>query len=102
MKPELKRKWVKALRSGKFAQTKEKLYDGKGYCCLGVLCRVVRPKDYWYDVHEWANVHGDEDFSQERRKELGISEAVQSRLVGMNDNMGKTFSEIADYIEAKL
>lgn len=34
------RKWVNALRSGKYHQTRGNLQDEDGYCCLGVACRV--------------------------------------------------------------
>jgi hypothetical protein len=34
------RKWVKALRSGKYKQTSGTLKDDVGYCCLGVACDV--------------------------------------------------------------
>jgi hypothetical protein len=36
------RKWVKALKSGKFEQTTGQLFDNKEnkYCCLGVACRL--------------------------------------------------------------
>lgn len=38
-----KREWLKALRSGNYKQTVHSLHDSfdKGYCCLGVLCRVA-------------------------------------------------------------
>lgn len=46
-KPKLNpnaRKWVRALRSGKFKQCKARLSkvgkDGPRYCCLGVACEV--------------------------------------------------------------
>lgn len=35
-----KKKWVAALRSGKFEQGQCTLRDGKQYCCLGVACAV--------------------------------------------------------------
>ena len=38
MKPEIKRKWLKALRSGEYKQARNKLNNGIGMCCLGVLC----------------------------------------------------------------
>lgn len=38
------RKWVKALRSGKYSKTTGVLQDSKGYCCLGVGCDVFIPK----------------------------------------------------------
>lgn len=33
--------WVTALRSGKYEQTEETLYDGVGFCCLGVACDIA-------------------------------------------------------------
>lgn len=45
MKQNIMKKWVKALRSGKYKQGKGTLkqYDSKGvaqHCCLGVLCEL--------------------------------------------------------------
>lgn len=40
MKKSIANKWVKALRSGKYTQTKNNLADGVGHCCLGVLCEL--------------------------------------------------------------
>jgi hypothetical protein len=37
MKKEVMEKWVKALRSGEYNQTKNFLCTDAGYCCLGVL-----------------------------------------------------------------
>ena len=39
----IKAKWLKALRSGKYKQTKQTLYNPKtkGFCCLGVLQHVT-------------------------------------------------------------
>lgn len=49
--PELKAKWVAALRSGEFKQTESVLFNGSnGYCCLGVLGIVCGiPKEYLKD-----------------------------------------------------
>lgn len=41
MNPEWKKKWVEALRSGKYKQGKEALCFGDKYCCLGVLCEIA-------------------------------------------------------------
>lgn len=49
LKPEIKKVWLSALRSGKFRQCKSRLkkstgVEGRGkysYCCLGVLCEIV-------------------------------------------------------------
>jgi hypothetical protein len=37
MKKEVQEKWVAALRSGEYKQTREILRDEEGFCCLGVL-----------------------------------------------------------------
>lgn len=43
----LVKKWVAALRSGKYKQGKGVLRSEKGnYCCLGVLCDIVNPKGW--------------------------------------------------------
>jgi hypothetical protein len=44
MNPEVKAKWLSALRSGNFKQTREKLTanNRQSYCCLGVLCELYR------------------------------------------------------------
>ena len=46
MKPELKKIWVKALRSGEYKQTKKRLCDRNGYCCLGVAYDVLCDGDW--------------------------------------------------------
>jgi|GEM_PF-1369815 len=38
-------KWLRALKSGKYKQTIGTLNDRKGYCCLGVACKVIIPKE---------------------------------------------------------
>lgn len=37
------RKWVKALRSGEYEQCTGELENAKGFCCLGVACKVFIP-----------------------------------------------------------
>jgi len=44
MKPEVKERWIAALRSGDYQQTQGALVrtgDHGGYCCLGVLCQLA-------------------------------------------------------------
>ena len=47
MKADIAKKWIKALRSGKFKQAKHKLKrvdsrGGESHCCLGVLCELYQ------------------------------------------------------------
>ncbi|MES2366991.1 MAG: hypothetical protein V4563_14040 [Pseudomonadota bacterium] len=90
----LAKQWVAALRSGKYKQGKGKLRRGDEFCCLGVLCDLVA-----HD--EWVG----ETFRQYAGTLPGsISEQVSVahlRLATMND-FGKSFSEIADVIEAEI
>lgn len=41
MKPEIKKLWVKALRSGEYEQGTHQLVKDNKYCCLGVLCEIA-------------------------------------------------------------
>lgn len=42
MKPEIKSKWLSALRSGDYKQVDGQLNKGdEGFCCLGVLCEIA-------------------------------------------------------------
>ena len=40
MNPEIKQKWLNALRSGEYPQGRNDLRNGDGFCCLGVLCDI--------------------------------------------------------------
>lgn len=41
MDQDIKNRWVNALRSGEYQQTKNWLVRENGYCCLGVLCEIA-------------------------------------------------------------
>jgi len=43
MDTAIRDQWVEALLSGKYHQTKAVLRNESGYCCLGVLCDIVKP-----------------------------------------------------------
>ena len=114
MNARIKRKWVTALRSGKYVQGRGFLRDeDDGYCCLGVLCSIfakeksklgvkfVREDDKTWSfmgsgstlplvVEEWAELdHTDPT--------IGPSTAV-----GLNDDQSRSFKYIARMIEKYL
>lgn len=118
---EAEAKLVAALRSGKYTQTKGRLRDDKGYCCLGVACDVlgkgewiakdfryvyrVSPDDSSHVVLPTAiqNMLGWTANNGRVRKayEKGNSEDEPDYLTSLaefNDE-GVTFEEIADIIE---
>lgn len=104
LKPEIKKKWTDALRSGEYEQGTGALKThGEKYCCLGVLCDVL-DSDRWgtdgtwsnswsaLPSHEWLNLFASgDDYSD-----------IQNDLMNMNDNGEFTFSDIADWIDKHL
>ena len=126
MRAEIKKKWVAALRSGKYMQGDGALRkveydcDDEGnevagperFCCLGVLCDIVEPKKWAkHDANEWTNGHNEGGgFPREDlQKKLGLDkphsrssdETVAEKLAHMNDE-GKSFKEIANWIEKRF
>jgi hypothetical protein len=106
MKDTLKRKWIKALRSGKYKQGMGQLRSlysltnsvRRYYCCLGVLCDVTRPDGWRGDVHEFEDADKHGLLSDASLSAVGLNRAAQDRLAGLNDG-GALFDEIADVIE---
>ena len=101
------RKWVAALRSGRYKQGQGWLNEGGRYCCLGVGCEVyiaagnalvktervlnVSSKTVSYD--DCAGIPPDEVSSW-----LGISPGETEDLAFWNDS-GESFNQIADRVE---
>lgn len=108
MDKKIKEKWVKALRSKKYKQTRGSLKDDSGYCCLGVLCDIhdqdqENTETGWYDnfyfsnnqiipieVKKWAKL---DKFNPEI-KGIPLSE--------YNDCLCYSFKKIANLIEEYL
>jgi hypothetical protein len=110
MNPELKDKWVKALRSGEYKQGRgtmkeSRLFRKSRFCCLGVLCDVAgaqynKRNGYKHDVFGEkqlvATVH---ILTPDGRHAFGLEGAKVDTLVFMNDKLKLDFNEIANYIE---
>lgn len=96
MDSDLKAKWITALRGGKYQQTTYNLKDETGFCCLGVLCDIQGA-----DFSRIKNEYGTLSLSCSPPEYLGTLGSRSSQLSMMND-AGKTFSEIADYIDNNL
>lgn len=117
MDKEIKSKWLKALRSGRYKQTQTMLKDDIGYCCLGVLCTVVGAK-WREDPHDEymravldgkvINEPGSEVLRLVFLRKIGLTKVRQEVLTNMNDGNGNkgvpahSFKQIADYIEKNL
>jgi len=115
MNQAVKKRWIKALRSGKYRRGEGRLcttYKGRSkFCCLGVLANEELDGE-WQESDElyegntaWELCYkGDRDgdlLPGIALIEIGLSIERQSKLVGMND-AGESFSEIADWIEGNL
>jgi hypothetical protein len=130
MKPEIKARWLAALRSGNYRQAKYRLREGNDFCCLGVLCDILSPdiggewvkpkeKETAWPVTEHSfqfrcrtdhqNTEDVGGLLHERVAEvagldtnqLGVSFKPHLTLADLNDQ-GKSFAQIADTIEKYL
>lgn len=121
--PEQK-KWVEALKSDKYNQTKGCLKNNEGYCCLGVyadLCGVSwhrEPNDELYYFHnpdnDYRSSHIDDFLNSSMTKQLGLLDSegsmahgksietddnVYYSLAELNDSGKFSFTDIAKLIE---
>jgi hypothetical protein len=106
MAPEWKQKWIEALRSGKYEQGESRLRSVEDcYCCLGVLCDLVDPNGWLpatggtcYDhISQYASGYPTGNVYNAAE----LDPQVAGVLANMNDT-GKSFEEIASYIERHL
>ena len=125
--PVLK-EWIKALRSGNYAQGKTRLHSESGgkhtYCCLGVLCelavkeKVIPPPDSLAMEVDGKTItvyyYGDDNYVDAknicilpRKVRNWLTEGLRSGyfptsvLINMNDRTEnpQSFEQIADYLE---
>lgn len=105
MDQTLKAEFVSALRSGKYEQGQRALRRENTFCCLGVLCDLMGAE--WEDgdgIDLGAEVNGEHQnyyLGPIVLKTAGLADWQQEHLYHMNDD-GKSFAEIADYIEQNL
>jgi len=113
MNPEIKARWVAALRSGEYKKTTGKLRAKGGFCCLGVLCNLhaqdhpeiaakqKKKGEYMgqaellpWTVRDWAGL------SSSGGGQVRI-DGCRDTLANHNDN-GVSFKQLADAIEEQL
>ncbi len=100
------KKWIEALRSGKYTQTKRVLQDtNNGYCCLGVACKVLIPEDKQFTHTVFNNLKGNMPAEQPNAPEWlkmmdsDFEEKTGRYLTSLNDNYDFTFEDIANVLE---
>lgn len=105
MDKKLKTKWVKALLSGRYKQTTGALQRGGRNCCLGVLCRVdprVKRHEFFKKTFVYKGVEQEGDLSYQYLSDIKLTRGQMFKLIDMNDDKKKTFSEIAAWIKKNL
>lgn len=121
MKPEVKKMWVDALRSGKYRQIekfmskRDRKGSGCGFCALGVLHDLFildtrkatwleRPGGWYSFVLVGSEDGEDIDTIREAISDWAGTENTTffSEIIRRNDHVGLTFPQIADWIEANL
>jgi hypothetical protein len=113
VKKSVMKKWVAALRSGKYKQGRGVLSQDGKYCCLGVLCEVLgAEKKVDSDGIVSYGVKGSKD-RQTGVLPIAIQEACGMKsgygviafgenylsLATLNDRRKRSFKHIAAYIE---
>jgi len=116
MKPEIKSKWIAALRSGEYKQAEGMLRASEDtMCCLGVLCEIYRQDNNGPDwqqecylgrssypaneVLEWAELD-----SSHPNPAVNF-DGKKTYLGNLNDGSGvpkQDFGSIANIIEEQL
>lgn len=96
------RRWVRALRSGKYRQGPGWLCVGDAFCCLGVACDISGLGRWGRGVRGMPYVTQDgEDICfmpSPVQDWFGLDYRYCEFLAGLND-CGRSFDEIADVIE---
>ncbi|MBA3761774.1 MAG: hypothetical protein H0X04_00325 [Chthoniobacterales bacterium] len=99
--PALKKKWVEALRSGKYRQARSSLCSRDKsnhvkYCCLGVYIKICGAK------FAGPFLHYKDGYSSTTLPDEIIPGRVQGECIQLNDIEKKSFKQIADYIEKEV
>jgi hypothetical protein len=109
MSPEIKDRWLAALRSGDYEQGYVALRRGCLFSGLGVLCEIANQDGVTAPVAQEVGV-SNPVFSYSNAVYVlpgGVRHWARLNLGNMRelvkmDGDGKTFEEIADYIEENL
>ena len=99
LSPDIKSKWVAALRSGEYKKSRIGLQSNNRNCCLGVYCRVLNIP---FDGINEEFIFPTGDRLARTLPESIIPLNVQKTLMQMNDTKRWSFARIADWIEEIL
>lgn len=98
----LKKKWLCALKSGKFKKRREGLNINNTYCCLGVLGAVCGLTDR--QLQDMSSIYTKEKnvlLSEGFLEEVNLSSYEQETLAIINDETDG-FDSVIAYIEKNI
>lgn len=130
MNPDVKARWLSALRSGDYQQGTGSLrltqYGAEEWCCLGVLCDIAAGDDvgHWTGIEtanvryqageeertaalptavmKWASLSEDDPDVTAANPNIDPSPQLPYALSAVNDEFSFDFMAIADLIERDL
>lgn len=111
MNRRIQRRWLSALRSGKYKQTFHTLMstdiDGRPcHCALGVLCASLPPGFGKWNGERGSITYKDIEsmfgLPQSLMTKIGLTIDEHKKICQLNDSRKWTFDKIADYIERKI
>ena len=97
---EMRKRWVEALRSGKYKQARKVLRSSEDFfCCLGVACDIA-DASVWHQRKDFTYWYRESRLSllKETRDLFGLTIDQTDYLAEQND-LGATFEDIANTIE---
>lgn len=109
MSPNKKKKWLAAMRSGKYKHTRDTLFDGKCHCALGVLADIS-PAVFEKDKTSAGKIFYRGKLSQARsfgtihkqeRKALGLTVTQTNTIAWINDSTNN-YDKVIEYIKVNL
>lgn len=110
MNIDLKKKWVNALRSGKYKKGTGYLHkvdksNHHKYCCLGVLCEVAgipkgnKSQMSGSSVIGYKYTTDGRNLTEALCSKFDLLTSFVNALINLNDKRHKSFEYIAGYIE---
>jgi hypothetical protein len=92
MDAKLKADWVAALRSGTYRQAVGCFDNGGAHCALGLLCVVAGEP-----ATSNGGISGNWGFVRK-----ALDDMTMKTIYRLNDSGGRSFAQIADFIEANI
>lgn len=112
LEKEFAKRWIAALRSGKYLQGQSYLENSFGhYCCLGVACRMDHPRVDLKDKYfiESSSYFGKRSVTKNLENSMptllrgtDTQNAFVKKVSEMNDDDDASFLDIANWIEQNV